>query len=185
MMIDRRWVKRNLGFDPIATPAPASTFSFTRAERIIQPRGSAERDHRFRFRGTGRKRVPGIHDRDRTLTIYRCAVAQRTCAENRQGSLREGSGGRSANGRRAGGYVDRRRRSCAEPRAHARQGFPKRLSPLHPQFRIHLHERCVPAARRSRRNAWVRIGPQRSERRASLSSSPIRICRRMARSFRI
>jgi nucleoside phosphorylase len=33
MMIDRGWVKRNLGFDPIATPAPASTFSFARAER--------------------------------------------------------------------------------------------------------------------------------------------------------
>ena len=33
MMIDRAWVKRNLGFDPIATPAPASTFSFARAER--------------------------------------------------------------------------------------------------------------------------------------------------------
>jgi hypothetical protein len=33
MMINRRWVKRNLGFDPIATPAPASTYSFARAER--------------------------------------------------------------------------------------------------------------------------------------------------------
>jgi hypothetical protein len=33
MMIDRAWVKRNLGFDPIATPAPASTFSFARAQR--------------------------------------------------------------------------------------------------------------------------------------------------------
>src|SRR5258705_5130590 len=33
MMIDRGWVKRNLGFEPIATPAPASTFSFAKAER--------------------------------------------------------------------------------------------------------------------------------------------------------
>src|SRR5215467_4197415 len=33
MVIDRRWVKRNLGFDPIETPAPASTYSFSRAER--------------------------------------------------------------------------------------------------------------------------------------------------------
>jgi Phosphorylase superfamily len=31
MRIDRRWVERNLGFDPISTPAPASTFAFTRA----------------------------------------------------------------------------------------------------------------------------------------------------------
>jgi phosphorylase superfamily protein len=35
MVIDRRWVKRNLGFDPIATPAPASTYSFARAERTF------------------------------------------------------------------------------------------------------------------------------------------------------
>src|ERR1700730_4365271 len=33
MMVDRGWVKRNLGFDPIATPPPASTFSFARAQR--------------------------------------------------------------------------------------------------------------------------------------------------------
>ena len=50
---------------------------------------------------------------------------------------------RSADGRRAGGYVDRRRRSCAEPRAHARQGFAKRLSSLHAQFRIHFAQRCA------------------------------------------
>jgi len=31
MTIDRRWVERNLGFDPISTPAPATTFAFTRA----------------------------------------------------------------------------------------------------------------------------------------------------------
>ncbi|SRR6266581_6281066 len=28
MVIDRRWAERNLGFDPIATLAPNSTFSF-------------------------------------------------------------------------------------------------------------------------------------------------------------
>src|SRR5215831_13548373 len=31
MIIDRRWVERNLGFDPIARPAPASTFAFAAA----------------------------------------------------------------------------------------------------------------------------------------------------------
>src|SRR5437016_12786648 len=31
MVIDRGWVQRNLGFDPIARPAPASTFTFVRA----------------------------------------------------------------------------------------------------------------------------------------------------------
>jgi hypothetical protein len=33
MIIDRQWVERNLGFDPIARPAPASTFAFTAAAR--------------------------------------------------------------------------------------------------------------------------------------------------------
>jgi hypothetical protein len=31
MLLDRAWVKRNLGFDPVTTPAPASTFAFTKA----------------------------------------------------------------------------------------------------------------------------------------------------------
>ncbi len=31
MIVDQAWVKRNLGFDPLATPAPASTFAFARA----------------------------------------------------------------------------------------------------------------------------------------------------------
>jgi hypothetical protein len=31
MIINRRWVERNLGFDPVTKPAPASTFAFTAA----------------------------------------------------------------------------------------------------------------------------------------------------------
>jgi len=33
MQIDREWVRRNIGFDPVARPAPVSTFSFTAATR--------------------------------------------------------------------------------------------------------------------------------------------------------
>jgi hypothetical protein len=33
MIADRRWAVRNFGFDPIATPAPATTFSFQPAAR--------------------------------------------------------------------------------------------------------------------------------------------------------
>ena len=33
MPADRAWVERNLGFDPIATPAPVSTFAVPRAAR--------------------------------------------------------------------------------------------------------------------------------------------------------
>jgi hypothetical protein len=35
MIVDRAWVERNLGFDPIATPAPSSTFAFSRAARSL------------------------------------------------------------------------------------------------------------------------------------------------------
>jgi nucleoside phosphorylase len=34
MIVDRAWAKRNLGFDPIATPAPSSTFAFRPAARL-------------------------------------------------------------------------------------------------------------------------------------------------------
>ena len=33
MIVDRAWVKRNIGFDPVATPAPTKTFSFAAAAR--------------------------------------------------------------------------------------------------------------------------------------------------------
>jgi hypothetical protein len=39
MIADREWVRRNIGFDPISRPAPASTFSFTAAAR---PNSTAE-----------------------------------------------------------------------------------------------------------------------------------------------
>ena len=33
MRVDRKWVERNLGFDPIATPPPAATFAVARAAK--------------------------------------------------------------------------------------------------------------------------------------------------------
>ena len=39
MIADRRWVRRNLGFDPIERPAPVETFAFKRAAR---PRSTLE-----------------------------------------------------------------------------------------------------------------------------------------------
>lgn len=34
MIVDRKWVERNIGFDPIAQPAPASTFAFRLAASL-------------------------------------------------------------------------------------------------------------------------------------------------------
>ena len=37
MIVDRKWVDRNLGFDPLATVIPDSTFAFSRAVRSSAP----------------------------------------------------------------------------------------------------------------------------------------------------
>jgi hypothetical protein len=37
MRIDRKWVERNLGFDPIATPPPETTFASPRAAKAATP----------------------------------------------------------------------------------------------------------------------------------------------------
>src|SRR5262245_48565796 len=44
MIADRAWVQRNLGFDPIAQPAPASTFAFTRAAQPISTPEDLQRE---------------------------------------------------------------------------------------------------------------------------------------------
>src|SRR5439155_15900973 len=37
MRADRKWVERNLGFDPIAAPPPAATFAVPKAHRTMEP----------------------------------------------------------------------------------------------------------------------------------------------------
>jgi hypothetical protein len=37
MTVDRKWVKRNIGFDPIARPAPVNTFAFAKAAETSAP----------------------------------------------------------------------------------------------------------------------------------------------------
>lgn len=37
MIVDRKWVKRNIGFDPIDSPVPANTFAFAKAAETSQP----------------------------------------------------------------------------------------------------------------------------------------------------
>ena len=37
MRADRKWVERNLGFDPISTPPPPATFAFAKAATSSEP----------------------------------------------------------------------------------------------------------------------------------------------------
>ena len=70
MIIDRRWAERNLGFDPIATPAPTSTFTVPAAASSFSLEDLQREVIEFELGGTGGKRVSGIHDHDGALTIY-------------------------------------------------------------------------------------------------------------------
>ena len=44
MRADRKWVERNLGFDPIAKPPPATTFAFKRAAAPAPPVEDVQRE---------------------------------------------------------------------------------------------------------------------------------------------
>jgi Phosphorylase superfamily len=44
MIIDRKWAERNLGFDPISTPAPAATFAFAAAAAVSPTIEDLERE---------------------------------------------------------------------------------------------------------------------------------------------
>ena len=51
MRVDRKWVERNLGFDPISKPAPAKTFEFAAAAHVGEARRFPARNHRFDSEG--------------------------------------------------------------------------------------------------------------------------------------
>ena len=91
MRVDRKWVERNLGFDPIATPPPDATFAFAHGSQGGNARGFPARDHRFRFRVPGRPAVPGLHHGDRPVALHRCSVAEGTGAEDRAQAQRASS----------------------------------------------------------------------------------------------
>ena len=184
MMIDRAWVKRNLGFDPIATPAPASTFSFARAERtssvedlqreIIDFDSEAPEGKEFLAftTATGLSRYTDVP--------WPTGLAPKP---DKTASVGSGGGLPTADVLVVTWTVDEGHAlsRVLTPGKDSRNDY---LPYTHNFASISTKMRAgLPCARGS--NASVHIGPQRSARRASLSSNQIRICRRMARSFRI
>ena len=181
MRADRKWVERNLGFDPIAKPPPLATFAFKAAAKAATSRRFPARDHRFRFRIHGRPAVPGLHHRDRAVALHRCSLAEEAGAQDGPEAARRRQ--RPAAARRcAPGHMDRGRRPCAEPRADPRQGFPATTISPTPIISRRSPRRCARAARRSRRSASAPIGRRASAENRSSSSSRTRICRRTVRS---
>ena len=140
MRASRDWVKRNLGFDPIATPAPAESFAHKVA---ATPRAQPEDFQReiidfdsegpegaafFAFStATGLSRFTDIP--------WPKSLAPKTRQRGPQGRRR-----RVAQGRRAHRDLDRGRGSRLEPRSDAGQGLPQRLRPVQAQLREDFQE---------------------------------------------
>ena len=37
MIVDREWVERNIGFNPVTEPAPVTTYAFSKAAKTLEP----------------------------------------------------------------------------------------------------------------------------------------------------
>ena len=127
MAVDRKWIERNLGFDPVATPPPDTTFAFARAAKAPTTEDlerevidfDSESPAGLQFMAfttaTGLSRYTDVP--------WPKGLAPKTGR----------APGRSSNSPLPRADVlPCRRRSRAEPRTHPRQGFPKRLPLLHP-----------------------------------------------------
>ena len=79
MTVDRKWVERNLGFDPIAKPAPASTFAFKRAAKAAKIEDLQREIIDFDFEVAGRPAVHVFQHGHWAVAIYRHSLAERTC----------------------------------------------------------------------------------------------------------
>src|SRR6476620_11796601 len=81
MQIDRNWVERNLGFDPIDMPPPASTFAFSRAARTSDPADLQREIIDFDSASPAGLQFLAFH-RDRSVALRRCTLAGRIGAKD-------------------------------------------------------------------------------------------------------
>ena len=77
MSVDRKWVERNLGFDPIATPPPASTFAFPRAAKTETPEDLQREIIDFDSEVAGRLAVSRLSPRRPACRDTRRSMAER------------------------------------------------------------------------------------------------------------
>ena len=139
MIVGSQWVAHNLGFDPIKSPRTFVDVRVRAGSPVVERRGPAARDHRFRFGIAGGTRVPGVHDRNRALAIHGRAVARKVSRRKPARRPAEAattpcpaptccwSPGPSMKAMRSAG-------------ADAGQGLPQRLSPVHAQLRGDFRE---------------------------------------------
>ena len=182
MTASRAWIIRNLGFDPIATPAPISTFANAHA---ALPRGGQPEDLQreiIDFDSEGPEGAAFFAFSTATgLSRFTDIPWPKSLApkDGREGP--QGQGGRVADGRRAGRDLDRGRGARAEPRADAGQGFAQRLRLLQAQLRSHREEDAQGLSGAPGRTAGRVLDDEDRRERRSSSSSPTRTCRRTRR----
>ena len=76
MAVGRKWVARNLGFDPISEPPPATTFAFKRAAaKVSKPEDFQREIIDFDFSILGRPAIHVLQHGYRAVAIYRHPVA--------------------------------------------------------------------------------------------------------------
>ena len=83
MRVDRKWVERNLGFDPIATPPPDATFASPRAAKAATPEDFQREIIDFDSESPAGLQFLAFSYGDRPVAIHRCSMAEGTGAEDR------------------------------------------------------------------------------------------------------
>jgi len=83
MAADRKWVERNLGFDPISTPPPAATFAFRRAAKSASPEDLQREIIDFDSESPAGQQFLAFTTATGLSRYTERTVAQRTCAQDR------------------------------------------------------------------------------------------------------
>lgn len=107
MIADRAWVERNLGFDPVATPAPPETYSFRRAPRTKAREDFAREIIDFDSAAPEGLQFLAFSKATGAFALRRHSLAGGTCAHDRRTRWRAGKRA-AAQGGRASRHLDRR-----------------------------------------------------------------------------
>jgi len=136
MQVDRAWLERNLGFDPITRPPPVSTFAFAAAAKPSRVPEDLQREI-IDFDSEGPEGAAFLpFPRPPVSVDLRTSIGRRTLRRKperprprrRKQQATEGEGPR--------GHLDRGRRPRLEPGPNAGQGFPRRLRPLQAELLV-------------------------------------------------
>ncbi|GAA0006376.1 hypothetical protein BRDID11002_63800 [Bradyrhizobium diazoefficiens] len=137
MLADRKWVERNLGFDPITTPPPPETFVVKRVKDAAAKKTAKVTAEDFRreiidfdSESAEGRAFMAFSTSTGAVALHRHSLAKGTRAADRAEAERQWQGTAAAR-RRAGRDLDRRRGPRAQPRADAGQGFTQRLRALY------------------------------------------------------